>query len=67
MSSEDGSADRYGEIWADVHHTEHAFLPATDAQLDLLMNLAGDGRALELGVGTGRIALPLTRRGVRCP
>ncbi|MBT2456240.1 class I SAM-dependent methyltransferase [Streptomyces sp. ISL-86] len=30
----------------------------------LLAELAGDGRALEFGVGTGRIALPLARRGV---
>jgi SAM-dependent methyltransferase len=29
-----------------------------------LAQLAGGGRALELGVGTGRIALPLARRGV---
>jgi len=32
--------------------------------VDLLAELAGDGRALELGVGTGRIALPLAQRGV---
>jgi SAM-dependent methyltransferase len=32
--------------------------------VDLLAELAGDGRALELGVGTGRLALPLARRGV---
>ena len=32
--------------------------------LDVLAELAGDGRALELGVGTGRIALPLAQRGV---
>ena len=31
----------------------------------LLADLAGDGRALELGVGTGRLALPLSRRGIR--
>jgi SAM-dependent methyltransferase len=30
----------------------------------LLAELAGDGRALELGVGTGRIALPLAQLGV---
>jgi SAM-dependent methyltransferase len=30
-----------------------------------LADLAGDGAALELGIGTGRIALPLSRRGVR--
>jgi SAM-dependent methyltransferase len=33
--------------------------------VDFLAALAGDGRALELGIGTGRIALPLSRRGVR--
>lgn len=32
--------------------------------VDLLAELADGGRALEFGVGTGRIALPLTRRGV---
>ena len=32
--------------------------------VDLLVELAGDGRALELGIGTGRIALPLSQRGV---
>ena len=32
--------------------------------VDFLTGLAGDGRALELGVGTGRIALPLAERGV---
>jgi SAM-dependent methyltransferase len=32
--------------------------------VDMLAGLAGRGRALELGIGTGRIALPLARRGV---
>jgi SAM-dependent methyltransferase len=32
--------------------------------VDLLAELAGDGRALELGIGTGRVALPLAARGV---
>ena len=31
----------------------------------LLAGLAGGGQALELGIGTGRIALPLARRGIR--
>jgi SAM-dependent methyltransferase len=31
---------------------------------DFLAGLAGSGRALELGIGTGRIALPLAARGV---
>jgi SAM-dependent methyltransferase len=33
--------------------------------VDLLAELAGDGRALEFGIGTGRIALPLAARGVQ--
>ncbi|WP_421106807.1 class I SAM-dependent DNA methyltransferase [Streptomyces sp. NEAU-S77] len=35
-----------------------------DPVVDVLAGLAGDGRALELGIGTGRIALPLAARGV---
>ena len=35
-----------------------------DPAVDLLAELAGGGRALELGIGTGRIALPLAQRGV---
>lgn len=37
---------------------------AVETTVDLLAELAGSGRALELAVGTGRIALPLARRGV---
>jgi len=33
--------------------------------VDVLESLARDGAALELGIGTGRIALPLAQRGVR--
>ena len=41
------------------------FDPAVvDPAVEFLAGLAGDGRALELGIGTGRIALPLARRGV---
>jgi SAM-dependent methyltransferase len=41
------------------------FDPAVvDATVDFLADLAGDGPALELGIGTGRIALPLSARGV---
>jgi SAM-dependent methyltransferase len=35
-----------------------------EPMVELLAELAGGGRALELGIGTGRIALPLARRGV---
>jgi SAM-dependent methyltransferase len=37
---------------------------AVDPVVDFLAGLAGDGAALELGIGTGRIAVPLARRGV---
>ena len=35
------------------------------ATVDFLAELAGDGAVLELGIGTGRIALPLASRGVQ--
>jgi hypothetical protein len=38
---------------------------AIDPVVAFLAGLAGDGAALELGIGTGRIAIPLSRRGVR--
>ena len=42
------------------------FDPATvEPVVDFLVPLAAGGRALELGIGTGRIALPLARRGVQ--
>jgi SAM-dependent methyltransferase len=41
------------------------FDPAVvDPAVDFLADLAGGGPALEFGVGTGRIAAPLARRGV---
>jgi SAM-dependent methyltransferase len=53
-------AERYDESSADM------FEPAAvDPVVDFLAELAGGGAALELGIGTGRIALPLARRGVR--
>lgn len=33
--------------------------------VDFLADLAGEGKALEFGIGTGRIALPLARKGLR--
>jgi SAM-dependent methyltransferase len=44
---------------------EELFAPAVlEPTVDFLAGLAGDGAALELGIGTGRVALPLARRGV---
>lgn len=51
----------YGERIAEVYDEMYA---KYDAAIDLLHELARGGRVLELGIGTGRIALPLHRRGV---
>ena len=52
-------AARYDESEADM------FEPAVvEPAVDILAELAGGGRALELGIGTGRIAVPLSQRGV---
>ncbi|MDQ1603630.1 MAG: hypothetical protein QOE01_1475, partial [Actinomycetota bacterium] len=52
-------AARYEILWPEL------FDPAVvDPAVDLLTELAGAGPALELGIGTGRIALPLHRRGI---
>jgi len=52
-------AERYDESSADM------FDPAVvEPAVDFLAELAGGGAALELGIGTGRIALPLSQRGV---
>lgn len=49
----------YDTRWA------HLFDPAVvDPAVDFLADLAGTRGALELGIGTGRLALPLSRRGV---
>ena len=53
-------AQRYETLWPEL------FDPAVlDPAVDFLADLAGAGTALELGIGTGRVALPLSRRGVR--
>lgn len=51
---------------AEGYDTEsELFDPAVvDPAVDFLADLVGDGNALELGIGTGRIGLPLSQRGV---
>jgi hypothetical protein len=53
-------AKSYDARWPEL------FEPAVvDPAVRFLAGLAGGGAALELGIGTGRIAIPLSRRGVR--
>ena len=62
---------RQDEIW-DVDAAQRYDTPGTGMfapevvgpTVDRLAELAGDGRALELAIGTGRVAVPLTERGV---
>jgi SAM-dependent methyltransferase len=65
MDDQDGY---FGEHVAATYDdsSEGMFDPAVvDTAAGVLAGLAGRGRALELGIGTGRIALPLARRGVQ--
>ena len=60
----DGST--YGDRIADVYdelHTESELGPV-EPVVAFLKDLAGGGPALELGIGTGRVALPLREAGV---
>ena len=57
----------YGEAMADVYDEWYAGVSdveATVAALVRLSEMAGGGRVLELGVGTGRLAIPLAETGL---
>ena len=60
--------DYFGERVAarfDERYAYQADPAVVDPMVAFLADLARDGAALELGIGTGRIALPLAQRGVR--
>ncbi|MGZ8515461.1 MAG: class I SAM-dependent DNA methyltransferase [Candidatus Limnocylindrales bacterium] len=64
MNDEDGF---FGESVAATYDESSDVMfdaAVVEPTIDFLVDLAGDGRALELGIGTGRIALPLASRGV---
>ena len=58
------SAASYGDAFADVYDEWYSDITDPVASASLLAELSGPGPALELGVGTGRLALPLAARGV---
>ena len=60
MSTHDAAS--YGDHIADVY--DQWFTTVDEAAVATLGDLAGNGRALELGIGTGRMAVPLRRRGI---
>jgi SAM-dependent methyltransferase len=53
----------YGDSWAGVYDEHHAGMDPS-AAVEFLAGLAGDGRVLELAIGTGRVAVPLAGRGI---
>ncbi len=61
---ENYGASSYGDRIADIYDDLYEGSMDTTATVDLLAELAGKGRALELGIGTGRVAVPLAARGV---
>lgn len=54
----------YGARWAENYDEWHAGLMDDDGAVAVLAGFAADGPALEFGVGTGRLAVPLAGRGV---
>ena len=54
----------YGEQLAARYDAWFTSEPEIEATVDFLCDLAGEGPVLELGIGTGRIAVPLASRGV---
>jgi SAM-dependent methyltransferase len=64
MSEHDGY---FGEDVAATYDSAASDMFGADAigpTVEVLAQLAGDGRALEFGIGTGRIAVPLARRDI---
>jgi SAM-dependent methyltransferase len=65
---EGGSEGFFGERVASHYDERSAPMSAPEVVgpvVDMLAGFAGDGGALEFGIGTGRIAIPLAERGVR--
>ena len=61
----DGYFDERVAATYDESTAEKSTPEAVEPVVDFLVGLAGSGRALELGIGTGRIGIPLAQRGVR--
>ncbi len=54
----------YGDRIAGVYDDWFGLPTDTDQAVEFLAGMVGDGPVLELGIGTGRIALPLVQRGI---
>ena len=54
----------YGDSFADVYDDWYHGISDIATTIETLVALAGDGRVLELGAGTGRLAIPLAAAGL---
>jgi SAM-dependent methyltransferase len=54
----------YAERFAEFYDAWFSMLPDTEGTVACLAELAGSGPVLELGIGTGRVALPLQEHGL---
>lgn len=64
MPADDPDGYRYGERDAAIYDERLSAVPDTEEAVERLAQLAGTGPALELGIGTGRVALRLAARGI---
>ena len=60
----DYTPSTYGDRIAEVYDALYPAGPTVTAAVERLVQLAAGGKVLELGIGTGRIALPLAAAGV---
>lgn len=61
---EDDDATTYADTAADLYDSWFGGMLGAAPAIDRLVALAGSGPVLELGIGTGRVALPLVARGI---
>jgi ubiquinone/menaquinone biosynthesis C-methylase UbiE len=61
-ASGESLASAYGETFAAVYDDWYAGVTDVASTVETLLRLSGGGNLLELGVGTGRIAIPLAQR-----
>jgi predicted TPR repeat methyltransferase len=66
MTDDDYTDTTYGDRIAEIYDERYvgSFAQDTASAVSFLKELAGDGPALELGIGTGRVAQPLADAGI---
>jgi SAM-dependent methyltransferase len=64
MTTPEHDPSAYGNWIASEYDALYAGLHDTEATVECLVELAAGGSVLELGVGTGRLAIPLAARGL---